>query len=222
MRSKRMTGLLAAGLTGAAAAAAIWAGAALADERYGIVADPMTKKECGDCHMAFQPSFLPARSWEKIMNTLSDHFGEDASLPPEKVAAIRKYLMANAADRRWRSKMMRGVRKDWTPLRITELPYWKREHEEEVPARAWKDPRVGSKANCKACHRYADTGIYEAEEYEYGDGWLKYRRGEYEKGKREKGGRYREYRDGKYRKYREHEERERHFGRRGYYEDDDD
>jgi len=37
-----------------------------------------------------------------------------------------------------------------------------------VPARAWKDPKVGSKANCKACHRYADTGIYEAEEYEYG------------------------------------------------------
>ncbi len=155
----------------AAAAVLVAAGmasVAISDERYPPVTDAMTKKECGECHMAFQPAFLPARSWEKIMDNLSDHFGEDASLSKEKTEHIKQYLMANAADRRWGSKMMRGIRKDWTPLRITELPYWKHEHEEEVPARAWKDPKVGSKANCKACHRYADTGIYEAEEYEYG------------------------------------------------------
>ena len=148
-------------------------GSALSDERYPPVTDEVTRKECGECHMAFQPAFLPARSWAKIMDNLSDHFGEDASLPKEKVEHIKKYLMANAADTRWRSKMMRGVRKDWTPIRITELPYWKHEHEEEVPPRAWKDPKVGSKANCKACHRMADAGIYEAEEYEYE---YKYRR----------------------------------------------
>ena len=161
---------------GATAAAIMTAGlvtTALSDERYPPVKDALTKKECGACHMAFQPSFLPARSWAKIMDSLSDHFGEDASLPGEKAEHIRKYLMANAADARWRSKMMRGVRKDWTPIRITGLPYWKREHDEEVPARAWKDPKVGSKANCKACHRMADAGIYEAEEYEYE---YKYRR----------------------------------------------
>ncbi len=205
-------------LLAAAGLLAALAGPAAADERYGIVSDPLTRKECGACHMAFQPAFLPARSWEKIMNTLPDHFGEDASLPPEKAEAIRKYLMAKAADRRWRSKMMRGVKKGETPLRITQLPYWKREHGEEVPARAWNDPRVGSRVNCKACHRYADTGIYEAEEYEYGDGWLKYRRGEYEK--KEKHGReYREkYGEGKYRRH----EREEHEYRRRHYEDDDD
>ena len=155
--------------------------AAVSDERYPPVKDAKTKKECGECHMAFQPAFLPARSWAKIMDNLSDHFGEDASLSPEKTAHIRKYLTANAADRRWRSKMMRGVRKDWTPVRITSLPYWKHEHEEEVSPAAWKDPKVGSKANCKACHRYADTGIYEAEEYEHGGGYKKkhYKKGKY-------------------------------------------
>ncbi len=156
------------GLATAAVLSAGLAGTVLSDERYPPVTDAMTRKECGECHMAFQPAFLPARSWAKIMDTLSDHFGEDASLPKEKVEHIKQYLMANAADTRWRSKMMRGVSKDWTPLRITELPYWKREHDEEVPPQAWKDPKVGSKANCKACHRYADVGVYEAEEYEYG------------------------------------------------------
>ncbi len=185
-------GLVAAGL----------ATAAISDERYPPVSDAMTRKECGDCHMAFQPAFLPARSWEKIMDNLSDHFGEDASLSPDKVEHIKKYLMANAADRRWGSKMMRGVRKDWTPLRITELPYWKHEHEGEVPARAWKDPKVGSKANCKACHRYADTGIYEVEEYEFGA----YGRKRYDD----------VYKDRKYR-----ERGEGHYERRRYDDDDD-
>ncbi len=145
----------------ATAIAAALAAPAGADERYPPVTDPLTKKECGECHMAFQPAFLPARSWDRIMKTLSDHFGEDASLPADKAEAIRKYLTANAADKRWRSKMMRGVRKDWTPLRITEMPRWKHEHDKEVSPRRWKDPKVGSRANCLACHRYAEKGYYD-------------------------------------------------------------
>ena len=145
--SAALLALLAGGMTAAA------------DERYPPVADAMTKKECGACHMAFQPAFLPARSWARIMDNLADHFGEDASLDEETARHIRDYLTKNAADTRWRSKMMRGVRKDWTPLRITELPYWKREHDHEVSARAWK--RAGSKANCVACHRYAEKGYYD-------------------------------------------------------------
>ncbi len=174
-----------------------------ADERYRPVTDAMTKKECGDCHMAFQPGFLPARSWAKIMDNLSDHFGEDASLPKEKVEHIKAYLMANAADTRWRSKMMRGVGKDWTPLRITELPYWRHEHEEEVHPSAWKDPRVKSKINCKACHKRAERGIYDDDEYKY---LFKYSR--YDK-KYDKKRRYYDD-DDDYKKYR-----------RGYKDDDD-
>jgi len=176
-----------------------------ADERYPPVTDEMTRKECGDCHMAFQPAFLPARSWAKIMDNLQDHFGEDASLPEDKVKHIKAYLMANAADTRWRSKMMRGVGKDWTPLRITELPYWKHEHEEEVSPAAWKDPRVKSRANCVACHKRAERGIYDDEEYEY---TVKY------------GGKYRDDDDYKYRrKYRDDDD---YKYRRKYHDDDDD
>jgi len=133
---------------------------AMASARYPVIKDKMVKEECGACHMPFLPSLLPARSWEKIMDTLPDHFGEDASLPQEKVDAIKAYLMDNAADSLKYSRMMRGLKKKDVPLRITRLPYWIRAHKWEVPARRWKDPRVGSKSNCKACHRAAEKGWF--------------------------------------------------------------
>ncbi len=132
------------------------AGGAAADgpERVPPVKDPVVLKECGGCHMAFQPAFLPAASWRAMMKGLSGHFGEDASLPPDKVKQIEAYLV-------------RGAGRDTTdgaPLRITELRWWKREHDaSEVPPDRWKDPKVASKANCPACHLAADQGNYEEE-----------------------------------------------------------
>ncbi|NQV99407.1 MAG: cytochrome C, partial [Rhodospirillales bacterium] len=64
---------------------------ARADERVPRVTDPLVRKECGACHMAFQPAFLPAKSWDKMLGELSNHFGEDASLPADQVSAIRAY-----------------------------------------------------------------------------------------------------------------------------------
>lgn len=135
---------------------------AQADERYRPVQDEIVKKECGSCHMVFQPQMLPKRSWQKIMDGLENHFGEDASLDEATVEHVRAYLTENAADSSWFSgKMMRGVKDGDTPMRITELPYWVREHNEEVPVWAWSDPNVKSKTNCQACHRDADRGYYD-------------------------------------------------------------
>ncbi len=50
------------------------------DDRVAPVKDAVVIKECGACHMVFQPSFLPARSWQKMMEGLKDHFGENAEL----------------------------------------------------------------------------------------------------------------------------------------------
>jgi Dihaem cytochrome c len=36
-------------------------------ERVPPVHDAMTAKECGECHMTFQPGLLPAASWVRIM-----------------------------------------------------------------------------------------------------------------------------------------------------------
>jgi len=135
---------------------------AQADERYRPVDDKLVLEECGACHMAFQPQMLPKRSWEKIMATLPNHFGEDASLNAEKSRHILTYHLENASDSGWWSgKFLRGVKDSWTPMRITEIPYWIHEHNEEVPAHVWNDPRVKSKANCLACHPRATNGDYD-------------------------------------------------------------
>lgn len=126
------------------------------------VKDPLVLKECGACHMAFQPSFLPARSWNRMMDELASHFGDDASLPPDKREAIRAYLTANAGDvvNRGRArKYMQWVASGATPQRITANPDFERKH--RFADKVWADPKVVTKSNCPACHGGADRGWYE-------------------------------------------------------------
>lgn len=126
------------------------------------ITDPLTRAECGDCHMAFQPGFLPARSWDAMMDNLADHFGDDASLAQDKVALIRAYLTENAGDRDRRGlarEYMAYVRPDGVPQKITENPAFRHEH--DFPARVWRRPEVMTPSNCLACHRDAERGYYE-------------------------------------------------------------
>lgn len=143
---------------------AIAAGPALAgDDWVPPVKDPLVLKECGACHMAFQPAFLPARSWNRMMDELANHFGEDASLPADKAKPIRDYYAAHAGDivsaGRAR-KYMQWVAPGGTPQRITENPDFDRKHR-RIPDRVWQDPKVVTKSNCPACHHGADKGYYE-------------------------------------------------------------
>jgi hypothetical protein len=98
------------------------------------------------------------------MDTLSDHFGENASLGEAQRKAVLDYLLVNAADSpkagREGRRFAESVAAGQTPLRITEIPRWVREHR-EVRADRWKSPDVKSKANCLACHKKAEQGIYE-------------------------------------------------------------
>ena len=121
---------------------------------------PATEAECSACHMAYPAGFLPARSWTAIMATLDDHFGENAAADDATRADIEAYLVANAADSGGRtSGMMRSVAPDATPLRITELPWFVREHSDEVSPKMKQ--QAGSMANCNACHRGAAQGRFE-------------------------------------------------------------
>ncbi len=127
------------------------------------VIDETVLKECSACHMAFPPALLPARSWRALMAGLDNHFGENAALDEATAKHIADYLVANAADATTggNRRVLRGVRPSDTPLRITELPWWMREHRGEVRPSAFKDPRVKSKANCVACHRGAARGSFD-------------------------------------------------------------
>lgn len=144
--------------------ALLWAGPALAgsDDWMPPVTDPLTRTACGDCHMAFQPGFLPARSWSRMMDTLSDHFGDNATLPPDQAAAIRTYLTANAGDVRPQgaaAQYMRWVAPDGAPQRITENPAFLRDH--DFRPSVWQRPDVVTRSNCLACHKGADQGVYD-------------------------------------------------------------
>lgn len=128
------------------------------------VKDPLTLKECSACHIAYPPGLLPARSWRAITANLKDHFGENAELAPEEAKAIGDYLAANAADASGgRSKVMRDLKIDVTPLRISETPWWARKHERKNRTSPQAMARAGAKfkGDCKACHAGAAKGIFD-------------------------------------------------------------
>ena len=137
-------------------------------KRSAVVAKPMTPqekstaalytKECGACHMAYQPQFLPKRSWDKTMKTLDNHFGTDASLDPQDHKTIQNYL-ASHASKNDQVVDVRGA----VALRISETPYFVREHR-EVTKKMLTQPEVKSFANCNACHTQALNGSYRERE----------------------------------------------------------
>jgi len=120
------------------------------------------QQECASCHLAYSPTLLPRASWRRLMNGLDQHFGENASLDPATQADILRFLEANAADSgnsRMGNKVMQRMGAKKAPLRITETQWFVHEHD-EVPRAVWSRKSVGSAANCAACHRQAEQGMF--------------------------------------------------------------
>lgn len=118
--------------------------------------------ECSTCHNLFHPGLLPARSWEKIMTGLDKHFGENASLDKPTQEEITKFLVTNSAEQsknKRSEKILSSIPANSTPLRITEVPFIKKKHE-EVPNHVFKREKVGARSNCVACHQTADLGYF--------------------------------------------------------------
>jgi mono/diheme cytochrome c family protein len=126
-------------------------------------ASALYKEECSSCHMAYPAQLLPARSWTKILNHLDQHFGDNATLDSTTLEQLHQYLQANSADvigsRRSR-RLLRSIAGDSTPLRISQLPYIRRQHR-EIPARYISgNPQVKHLSNCIACHQGAEQGAF--------------------------------------------------------------
>jgi hypothetical protein len=115
--------------------------------------NPVWQEECGSCHIAYSPRFLPAESWRSMMGALDRHFGTDASVDARTAATIEAFLVQNAK----RGKP--GQKPDGSMLRITETKWFRSEHDEIASAK-WKSPAIGSAANCGACHPGADKGSF--------------------------------------------------------------
>jgi len=128
-----------------------------------VISEPYTN-ECSSCHMAYPPGLLPAGSWQKIMSGLDSHFGDNAELDSESLKLISEFLISNSADNssyRRSRKIIRGLNTKDAPIRISELPYIKREHH-EIPDKMIKyNPEVNSLSNCSACHAEAKKGLFD-------------------------------------------------------------
>jgi nitrate/TMAO reductase-like tetraheme cytochrome c subunit len=126
--------------------------AALADSHRSYATNSKWKAECGSCHLAYQPSLLPAPAWRRMMAGLDRHFGTDASIDARAAAEIGAFLETNAAEGRKRGN-------DNGTLRISETPWFRRKHD-EVAAATWTNPKVQTASNCAACHVGAERGDF--------------------------------------------------------------
>lgn len=138
-------------------------GSALAGKDVAPIENENYKKECGSCHVPYSPGLMPARSWEKLMANLADHFGDNAELPADEQKILMDYLVENAADKskyKRSVKIMQSLSAGETPTRITEIKYIVNKHH-EVPKRLIVDnPEVKSLSRCDACHPKGVEGSF--------------------------------------------------------------
>ncbi len=133
---------------------------------FPLLTNEAWKAECASCHTLYHPGLLPERSWKKMMGQLENHFGEDASVDDAAQKEITDFLSAHSSDKgesRRAEKFNRSIPLGEIPLRITETRYFEHKHR-EIDADVWKRKKIGSAANCGACHgENAEKGIFEEE-----------------------------------------------------------
>lgn len=111
------------------------------------------QQECASCHLAYPPGLLPARSWDRLMGHLEQHFGSDASLDPATAQQIGAWLQSNAGT-------YKRVSESPPEDRITRSVWFARKHDDIAPS-VWPLPSVKSAANCAACHSGAEQGRFD-------------------------------------------------------------
>lgn len=109
-------------------------------------------EECGACHVPYPPGLLSGKDWGQLMNSLPDHFGDDASLDPDMQRTIEQYLQRRAGKAQWLSDA-------GNPPRITQTWWFTRQHN-EVPGAVWRNPQIKGPSSCQTCHRNAERGSY--------------------------------------------------------------
>lgn len=123
--------------------------------------DPLYEEECGSCHMAYPAGLLPADGWQKNLQNLDDHYGENAEVDDATLQQLQQYLVVASQQRQGDyRKMFRNLGSE-IPARITELPYFRHEHD-EIPLRYVSgNDKVGSFSQCNACHKRAQQGDFD-------------------------------------------------------------
>lgn len=118
------------------------------------------RSECSECHLAYAPELLPARSWTRMLEEQSRHFGDDLGLDEAKIAQLAAWARGLSRPDAWPGAALRAeVAPSQSPQRITETSFWKRQHA-SVESSAFKSAKVSGKHDCGACHADAESGIF--------------------------------------------------------------
>jgi len=127
------------------------------------VENTLYRETCGNCHFAYQPGLLPARSWKKIMADLQSHHDKKINLKTQDQEAISRYLLANAADKSTYNRSRRiakSLQKNDIPTQITKMDYFIKKHLGVSEQLKSEKAEALSFSNCEKCHSEADKGSY--------------------------------------------------------------
>lgn len=130
----------------------------LGDPAYGLY-----QQECGNCHLAYPPAMLPADAWQGVVDTLADHFGDNAELDAATATEIGAFLERHSAGKGSGKYSVRTNRatQGRTPRRITETDYFVGQHH-EIPRKMVADnPDIQRFSRCEACHANAADGLFD-------------------------------------------------------------
>lgn len=127
-----------------------------------FVLDGIYVEECGACHIAYPPGLLPVTSWNKIMEGLEDHFGDNAELDKETNDYLGLYLNKNSLKKSKPSSMSRMLRNmpEHPPIRITQLPQFQADHSELFVRLKEHSDKELTVSQCEDCHGEAQNGVF--------------------------------------------------------------
>ncbi len=120
-------------------------------------------KECGGCHFAYQPGWLPERSWRKLMASLDQHFGDNAELKLTVHDAVLAYLLAGSAERATNQRsreILKAIGPTNTPITVTDVLYVGGIHGGFLNPAFKGKPEVKTLAQCPVCHTRAENGWF--------------------------------------------------------------
>jgi len=123
--------------------------------------NPAFYKECISCHTLYPPFLLPSKSWVSMMDSLDNHFGDDASLDETTTRSIKEFLVKNSAESSTKEsslRIMASLNQEKTYLAITETPFWKNRHK-KIDKAVYERADIGKPSNCKACHDNIENGL---------------------------------------------------------------
>ncbi len=126
--------------------------------------NPSFVKECGSCHTLYPPSLLPTKSWEKIMQNLDNHFGDDATIDENLNQSILSYLVKNSAENSTTEASLKFLNsiKNEDIIAMSQTSFWKKTHK-DIPKDVFENPKIKNPSNCKVCHIDIEKGFIENE-----------------------------------------------------------